>query len=190
MEKVSREFETGLLAELQEGRGQALSTVESSRREASVTATKILDASVKQAESLRDQIVGAAELEVRNAQLKMLEKAIVEVFDAAAKELEKGLGARYDNSLTQLIKEGLEVIGPGAKVHCRSRDREAVLAIFRKLRGSQSRLALDEKSIDTIGGVVVTSADGSVRFDNTFEARLERMRPTLRMEVSAMLTAG
>ncbi len=188
--KVSREFETELLTELQEGRRAALSTVESSRREAKVAVTKILEASVKQGESLRRQIIGAAELEARNAQLKTLEKAVVEVFNAAMKELGEGSGPRYEASLTQLAKEGLEVIGPRARIYCRSEDMRAVSAILRKLGGSQSKLVLEEKSIDTIGGVAMTSMDGSVRFDNTFEARLERMRPTLRMEVSAILTSS
>ncbi len=190
LEKVSGEFETELLAELQEGRGEALSTVESSRREAKVAVTKILESSVKQGESLRRQIIGAAELEARNAQLKTLEKAVIEVFDAAAKELREGSGARYDASLTQLVKEGLEVIGPTARIYCKSSDRRAVSTALRKLGVSQSKLVLEEKIIDTIGGVVMTSMDRSVRFDNTFEARLERMRPTLRMEVSAILTSG
>ncbi|MGD0477705.1 MAG: V-type ATP synthase subunit E [Nitrososphaerales archaeon] len=190
LEKVSGEFESELLGELQKGKRQALSAVESSRREASVAVTKILDASVKQAESLRRQIIGAAELEARNTQLKTLEKAVVEVFDAAVKELEKVSGARYDRSLTQLVKEGLEVIGPRARIYCRPKDREAVSAVLHKLGGSQSKLVLEEKSADTDGGVVVTSMDGSVRFDNTFEARLERMRSVLRMEVSAILTSG
>jgi V/A-type H+-transporting ATPase subunit E len=61
---------------------------------------------------------------------------------------------------------------------------------LRRLGGSLSKPVLEEKSIDTIGGVVITSLDGSVRFDNTFEARLERMRPSLRMEVSETLTSG
>jgi V/A-type H+-transporting ATPase subunit E len=190
LEKVSREFESELLAELQKGKGQALSAVESSRREASVRVTKILDASVKQAESLRSQIIGAAELEVRNARLRTLEKAVVEVFDAAVNELEEGSGPRHDRSLTQLVKEGLEVIGPRARISCRSKDREAVSAVLHKLGGSQSRLVLEEKGTDTVGGVVVTSMDGSVRFDNTFEARLERMRSALRMEVSVILSSG
>ena len=190
LEKVSGEFETGLLAELEEGKEQALSTVESSRREAKVEVTKILEASVKQGESLRRQIIGAAELEARNVQLKTLEKAVVEAFDAALKELGEGSGARYEASLTRFVKEGLEIIGPGARVYCRSKDRKAVSAILHKLGDSQSTLVPEEKSIDTIGGVVMTSMDGSVRFDNTFEARLERMRPALRMEVSAILTSG
>jgi V/A-type H+-transporting ATPase subunit E len=190
LEKVSREFENELLAELQEARGEALSTVESSRGEAKVAVTKILDASVKQGESLRRQIIGAAELEARNAQLKALEKAVVEVFEAAAKELGEDTGARYEASLTQLVKEGLEMIGPRARIFCRSKDRSTVSAALRRLGGSQSKLVLEEKGIGTSGGIVMTSMDGSVRFDNTFEARLERMRPTLRMEASAILTSG
>jgi V/A-type H+-transporting ATPase subunit E len=190
LEKVSKEFEAEVLAELQEGRGAALYTVESSRRETQVTVTKILEASVKQGESLRRQIIGAAELEARNAQLKELEKAVVEVLEAAVKELGEGSGARYEASLSQLVKEGLEVIGPGARIYCRSKDRSAVSATLRRLGGSLSKPVLEEKSIDTIGGVVITSLDGSVRFDNTFEARLERMRPSLRMEVSETLTSG
>jgi V/A-type H+-transporting ATPase subunit E len=190
LEKVSGEFESELLAELQKGKGQALSAMEASRREASVAVTKLLDASVKQAESLRSQIIGAAELEVRNARLRTLEKAVVEVFDAAVKELEEGSGPRHDTSLTQLVKEGLEVIGPRARIYCRSKDRGAVSAVLHKLGGSQPRPVLEDRDIDTVGGVVLTSMDGSVRFDNTFEARLERMRSALRMEVSVILSSG
>jgi len=190
LEKVSGEFESELLAELQKGKEQALSTVKLSRRETRVAVTKILDASVKQAESLKRQIIGAAELETRNAQLRTLEKAVVEVFDVAVKELQEESGPRHEKSMALLLREGLEVIGPKAKVYCNSNDRRVVSAAMRKLGGTQSKLVLEEKSIDTIGGIVMSSMDGSVRFDNTFEARLERMKPTLRMEVSTVLTSG
>lgn len=188
--KVSGEFESELLGELQEGKGQALSTIESSRREANAAVTKILEASVKQVESLKRQIIGAAELEARNAQLKTLEKAVVEVFDSAIKELQGERGQRYEKSLAHLIKEGIEAIGPKASVYCSSKDKKVVQAAIARAGGGQSRLVLEEKSIDTIGGVIMSTMDGSVGFDNTFEARLERMKPTLRMEVSAVLSGG
>jgi V/A-type H+-transporting ATPase subunit E len=187
LEKVSEEFEIELLAELQEGREQALSIVESRRREARLAAAKILGTSFKQAESLKRQIAGAAELEVRNGHLKTMEKAVVEVFDAAVKELQEGPGSRYEKSLAHLVREGMEAIGPKGRVYCNSRDRRAVSAAINKLGGGQPELVLEEESIDTIGGVVMSTMDGSVRFDNTFEARLERMKPTLRMEVSEAL---
>ncbi|MGD1054485.1 MAG: V-type ATP synthase subunit E family protein [Nitrososphaerales archaeon] len=190
LKKVSREFESELMVELEKGKVQALSSVESSRREANVAVTRILDTSVKQAESLRDQIIGAGELEARNALLKTLEMAVVEVFDSAVKELRNMSGVRYDRSLTRLVKEGLEAIGPSARIYCSSKDREAISAVLHRLGGSQSKPVLERKSIDTVGGVVVASMDGSVRFDNTFEARLERMRSALRMQVSAILAPG
>jgi len=188
--KVSGEFESEMLAELQDGKGQALSTVESSRKEARVAVTKILETSFKQADSLKRQIIGAAELEVRNAQLRALERVVVEVFDSAVKEIQQGLGSRYEKSLERLVREGVEAIGPNARVHCSSKDRKAVLAVISKLGGNQSRLILAEKSIDTFGGVVMSSMDGSVGFDNTFEARLERMKQTLRLEVSTVLSGN
>jgi V/A-type H+-transporting ATPase subunit E len=35
---------------------------------------------------------------------------------------------------------------------------------------------LSESPIETLGGVVVASADGRIRVDNTFEGRLDRLR--------------
>jgi V/A-type H+-transporting ATPase subunit E len=190
LDKVSGEFESEMLAELQEGREQALSTVESSRREAREVVTKILDTAAKQSESLKRQMIGAAELDVRNARLKAMEKAVIEVFDAAAKELQEGSGQRYEKSLEHLVSEGMEAIGPAARVYCSSKDQRTVSAVINKLGGGRSKLVLEEKSIDTIGGVVMSTQDGSVGFDNTYEARLERVKPTLRMEVSEILTSS
>ncbi len=190
LEKVSQEFEVEVLADLQEGRGQAQATVESARKETAAAVQKILETSVKQAESLKRQIVGAAELESRDAQLRSLEKAVNEVFGRAVDELQAGSGSTYEKALAQLVKEGLDVIGPRAKVSCNSRDRKAVSAAVRKLTGGQVKLTFDDRSIETIGGVVLVTPDGSVRFDNTFEARLERTKSTLRKEVASILTGA
>ncbi len=188
LETVSGQFEGELLVQLEEGKKQALATLAASKREAKAAVTKILDGSVKQAESLRRQVVGGAELEARNAQLRVLENAVVDVFEKATKELAAIPDARYEKALAVLLKEGSEVLGQKAKVYCRQSDRRAVSSAIGKVEGGQSRMALASEPIETSGGVVMTSEDGSTRFDNTFEARLERMRPTLRMEVSATLS--
>jgi len=41
-------------------------------------------------------------------------------------------------------------------------------------------LTLSQQPLDCIGGVLVVSADGNIRYDNTFEGRMERMKETLR----------
>jgi V/A-type H+-transporting ATPase subunit E len=190
LEKVSEEFESEVLADLQEGRSQARATVESARKEAAAAVQKILETSVKQAESLKRQIIGAAELESRDAQLRSMEKAVNEVFGLAVEELKAGSGSAYQRALGRLVQEGLDVIGPRAKISCSSRDRKTVAAAVRTLNGGKVKLTLDDESIETIGGVVLLTPDGSVRFDNTFEARLERSKSTLRKEVAGILTGA
>ena len=189
LEKVSGEFETEVLADLEAGRSETLARIEAARKETTEAVGKILETSEKQAESVKRQIIGAAELDARNAQLRSLEKAVNEAFDLAAKQISVVSGAPQEKALVSLIQEGLDVIGPQAMVSCSSKDRKAVSAAIKKL-GSKAKLSLDDEEIDTIGGVILTTPDRTVRFDNTFEARLERMRPTLRKAIAAILTGG
>jgi V/A-type H+/Na+-transporting ATPase subunit E len=185
LEKVSGEFEAEALAGFESGRKETLAKVEAMRKEASEAVTKIVETSMKQAESLKRQIVGTAELEARNSQLKSLEKAVNEAFERAMKEVSASEGAGHEKALTRLIQEGLDVIGSSATVSCASKDRKAVASVIKRM--SKAKVTLGEDPIDTIGGVVMATPDGSIRFDNTFEARLERMRPTLRKDVAAVL---
>jgi len=175
------------MADLEAGRSETLSKIEAVRKETAEAVAKILETSEKQAESVKRQILGAAELEARNAQLRSLEKAVNEAFDMAARQISSVTGAALERALAVLIHEGVDVIGPRAKVQCASKDRRAVASTIKKF-GSKAKLSLEDKEIDTMGGIVLATPDGTVRFDNTFEARLERMRPTLRKEVASILT--
>jgi len=186
LDKVSNEFEGEVLADLQAGRGQALALIEAAKREAEEAVAKILQSGTKQAESLKRQVVGAAELKVRNAQLEATEAAVNGAFGDAVRGIHKVPRARYEKCIARLIKEGIEVMGPEATVSCNSRDRDAVASAAHKLSKGPITLTLDPKDLETAGGVVLATSDGSVRFDNTFEARLERMKPALRKEVAAL----
>jgi len=189
LDKVSNEFEAQVLSDLESSRKETLSRIESVRKEAAESVSKILETGEKQAESVKRQIIGAAELEARNAQLKSLERAVIEAFDAASKKVSSLSGAPQEKALAGLIQEGLEVIGPHAMVRCAVKDRKAVAVAIKRLEG-KGKASLVDDPVETIGGVILSTPDGSVRFDNTFEARLERLRPTLRREVASILTGG
>ncbi len=190
LEKVSGEFESEVLAELQEGRIESMAQVKAMKREAAEAATKVLENGARRAESLKRQMIGAAELETRNAQLRSMEEAVTKVFNAALEKISKTSGSRHEKSLVQLIEEGVEVIGPKAKVSCCAKDRKGVVSAMRKVNGDGIKLVIDEKDIDSIGGVMLTSNDRSVKFDNTIEARLERMKADLRKEIAGILAGG
>ena len=187
MEKVSSEFENEVMSDLTKGRAEASSRIEVIRKDTSEKVAKILEGSAKQADAVKRQILGTAELEARNAQLRSLEKVVNEVFEDSVKEVS---GSLDEKSLSILLSEGIEVIGPKAKVYCSKSERKIVSSVIGNLNESQAKLTLEEEPIDTIGGVVLTSPDGTIRFDNTLEARLERMRPLLRKEVAGVLTGA
>ena len=187
--KVSGEFETEVLADIQVGRAEALAKISAVRKETADAVSKILETGAKQAESVKRQVIGTAELDVRNAQLKALERAVNEAFERATKGISESSGASYEKAIASLIHEGLDIIGTKAKVGCATKDRKIVAAAVKKL-GSGAGLTMDDEPIETIGGVVLSTLDGTVRFDNTFEARLERMKPSLRKEVASVLTGG
>lgn len=188
LEKVSGEFQAEVLGILEDGRKETLARVESARKEAAESVAKIIESSLKQAESVKRQIVGSAELQARNAQLRSLERAVNESFEGATKKISSSRGEDYERALGRLIQEGLDVIGPNASVRCATKDRKAVSSEIRKL--AKSKVVLDDEPVETIGGVVMTTPDGNIRFDNTLEARLDRMRPSLRKEVAALLTGA
>ena len=189
LEKVSGEFEAEVLADLEAARSETLEKLEAVRKETAEAVARILETGEKQAEAVKRQIVGAAELDARNAQLRSLERAVNEAFELANRRISSESGPSQEKALISLIQEGLDVIGTRAEVRCAAKDRRTVSSAIRKL-GSKVKLSLGDEEIDTMGGVVLTTPDGSVRFDNTFEARLERMRPTLRKEVAAILTGA
>ena len=184
---MSNEFEEEVVTDLEAGRKETLAKLESARKETEEAVSKILETGLKQAESVKRQVIGAAELDARNIQLKALEVAVNNAFGVAAKEISQTKGASYERAMVRLIQEGIDVIGANARVQCSSADRRVVLSALGKVEG---RVSLGDVPVETIGGVVLTTPDGSVRFDNTFEARLERMRPTLRKDVAAILTGG
>ena len=186
---MAGEFEKEVLVELEAGRKETLERVEAVRKETADAVAKILETSMKQAESVKRQIVGASELQARNDQLKALEKAVNEAFETATKEVSQIQGAAQEKALLRLIQEGLGAIGPRARIQCAAKDRKAIAGAVKKL-DSKANVTLEADPIETTGGVVLTTPDGSIRFDNTFEARLERMRPDLRKEIAAILTGS
>jgi len=53
---------------------------------------------------------------------------------------------------------------------------------------TNKRLTLSQDSVNSIGGVVVVSADQNIRFDNTFEGRIERLAESLQGSIAERLT--
>lgn len=139
------------------------------------------------------QRVQAAELDLR-ADLDRLRR---ELADAALAALPQRLGelaadeTHYLPLLLNYLHEAAQAI-----------ERDELIARFnaRDLKRLQpdwarhaddaapgKKLSLSPEPIECIGGVRVASADGNIRFDNTFEGRMERLGETLHGAVAERL---
>jgi len=75
-------------------------------------------------------------------------------------------------------------------VTANSRDQQLLQLIVGQISHDQNiSLVRSDSRINTVGGVVVSSADGFVTFDNTYEARLDRIKPELRKQIAQFFSA-
>jgi V/A-type H+-transporting ATPase subunit E len=153
---------------------------------------EVLAAKAK-SELLYRQRVQAAELDLC-ARADCLRR---ELADAALAKLPRMLGelaaddARYLPLLRNYLREAALSIERDelvARFNARDLDRlKEEWAQYAHDAASGRKVTLSSEPLDRIGGVLVESADGDIRCDNTFEGRMERLGETLHGEVAERL---
>jgi len=133
------------------------------------------------AERLYLQQVQAAELDLRAG----FDRLRRELIDAALPKLNQMLSAlaedetRYLPLLLNYLRESAQAIERGELVaQFNARDLLRLQQDWTHHAADAApgkRLTLSPVPLNSLGGVLVISADGDIRFDNTFEGRMERM---------------
>ncbi len=184
LDKVASEALAELVAEIDSGKKDAQERLAAMTRSTRGEVAKILEGGEREAESIRRQILGSAELEARNSTLRALEDASNKVIQESLSTVTEKRPEAYQKALARLISEGALVIGKDAAVLCNAKDRKVVGSVVKELNEQNGmELALSDQGIEAMGGVVLQSSDGTIRYDNTLEARLERIKPQLRREI-------
>jgi len=137
------------------------------------------------------QAISLFELETKNNLLEAKEEIIEEVYDEAIKRLRQyTLTEEYTNCIFRLMREASRQINSDALI-IRLNERDHQILTKKRLDELSRKLGVkiiksDEK-INCIGGVVVTSLDGKIIVDNTFENRLRILKDSLRTKIAKIL---
>jgi len=137
------------------------------------------------------QAISLFELETKNNLLEAKEEIIEEVYDEAIKRLRQyTLTEKYTNCIFRLIREASRQINSDALI-IRLNERDHQILTKKRLDELSRKLGVkiiksDEK-INCTGGVVVTSLDGKIIVDNTFENRLRILKDSLRTKIAKIL---
>lgn len=146
----------------------------------------------KEALEIKQQEMGnLLDIDMRNALLKAREDIVEEVFKKTQDRLEKYASSDdYPDCLSALISDACKGIGSDrlmVKLNKRDHRRlseKQLQTISKKLK---VKLIKSDESIDSVGGAIVSSFDDRIIVNNTFESRLEMLKPILRGTIAKML---
>jgi V/A-type H+/Na+-transporting ATPase subunit E len=146
------------------------------------------------AERLYQQRVQAAELEMRSELDRMRWELVNTVLDYLPARLAE-LAAdetRYLPLLLGWLHEATQAIERDhlvVQVNAHDLPRlKKNWAKYAKEAAPDKQLDLSQQTIASIGGMLVSSEDGDIRFDNTFEGRMEKLGEALQGAISEQLT--
>ena len=183
IDKILNNTEKDILVNLKSALDESQQSLDDSIPKLESEYDKIISDGKKEADKIEKQIVGSSDLEARNKQLRFLEEVVDKVFSTALDRIAKtDRSGDYSNLIKTLLNEATQILGTTEIVVLTStNDREVVQSELSNLPGSE----LSNDTIDCLGGIVAKSKDGAMTFDNTIDARIERLKPLIRKEIAA-----
>jgi len=188
IDKILTLSEKEISSSLNSSFDESLQTLTKSESKFEQEYDRIVDEGKKEAEKIEKQIVGSADLESRNKQLRLVEEYVQKAFDKAIEQIKSSKhDANYSKLIETLLTEAIDTLGAKeVTVSTNSKDKEIVNSLLKKFPGSK----LSSETIDCLGGVEVSSKDGSMSFNNTIDARLDRLKPLIRKEIATKFGLG
>ncbi len=188
VDKILNQTQVEILTSLKNSFDESIETLSKSQSSLEQEYDKTIDEGRKESEKIEKQIVGSSDLESRNKQLLLVEESVEKVFDKAIEKIKAAnRDENYSKLLTLLLDESTEALGTTeVMVYTNSKDQEVVKKLLSKYSGSE----LSSDTIDCLGGVEIKSKDGSMSFNNTINARINRMKPLIRKEIASKFGLG
>jgi V/A-type H+-transporting ATPase subunit E len=189
--KVISQAEADFITQIDSSFQESLKNLAASRTKLEAEYNRLLEGARKQGDNLKRQIVGSSRLSARNRQLVLIERAVNDTFEKAKTIL---ASSNKENSyrllMRKILKDSVTMIDSDQViVECNKNDIELVeKAISDSFKDNNKiKIKMSDHPLNAIGGIRLTSADGSMTFDNTLDSRIERLKPLIRKSIAQML---
>ena len=188
VDKILNQTQVEILTSLKNSFDESIETLSKSQNSLEQEYDKTIDQGRKESEKIEKQIVGSSDLESRNKQLLLVEESVEKVFDKAIEKIKAtNRNEEYSKLITTLLNEATEALGTTeVMIYTNSKDQDVVKQTLSKYSGAE----LSSETIDCLGGVEIKSKDGSMAFNNTIDARIERLKPLIRKEIASKFGLG
>ncbi len=182
---------------LEEARKKAEEIKSSGEKEAEKEKEKILEKGKSEADRIHRRTLANARRETRQKKLRVKEEVIEDVFEKVQDELaDLQDEEEYNEILKDLIIRGGVTVGGGElEVDLLEEDEEKISEDeledikdeISDKTGKDTSLEIMTNLEKSKGGAIVRKSDGSVSCNNTFEARLNRMKSSIRPKIADIL---
>ncbi len=188
IDKILNQTEIEILSSLKSSLDETQETLSKSQSKLEQEYDRIVNEGKKEADKVQKQIIGSSDLESRNKQLKMLDDSVQNVFYKAIEKIKTiKRDDKYSKLINTLLEEATETLGTkNVTVYTNSADKKIVNSLLSKFPGKK----LASETIECLGGIEIKSKDGSMSFNNTIDARLDRMKPLIRKEIARKFGLG
>ncbi len=184
IDKILDKTGNEILSNLEKSHSASLRKIDDSLLVLEQEYDKIISDGIKEADKIKKQIIGSSDLDARNKQLRALEQAVDDVFvKALAQIANTDRNNDYAGLVKALLDESVERLGTTQViVFTNSKDRNMIQSTISQFQDAE----ISDETIDCIGGVIVQSKDGTMKFDNTLDARIKRLKPLIRKEIATI----
>ncbi len=191
LEKVVSEVVQEALAsmrrQLDDSEAEAYRIIERVEEELKRELSSIYEMGKAARDAARQRILSTAEIQARNMSIAVVEEEVSKIFETVMSKISRMADEdHFESVLKKLLDEAVKLIGGDIVVESNEKGIQLLKKIVSK-NAYGVKIIISERPIATVGGLRASSTDGSKRFDNTFEARLERIKPQLRNEIAKMI---
>ena len=188
IDKIVKKTEKEILLDLKNSGSDSKQILDDSLPKLEQEYNKIISDGKKEADKIEKQIIGGSDLEVRNKQLLLLEEGVDKVFSKALDQIANtDRSGDYSKLIKTLLDESTKILGTTeVTVFTNAKDKDVVQSALSKFSGAE----LSSDTIDCLGGIIIKSKDGAMTFDNTIDARVERLKPLIRKEIASKFGVG
>jgi len=188
IDKILSQTESNILSSLDSALSESRQKLDDSVITLEQEYDQIISNGRKEADKIEKQIIGSSDLEARNKQLTTVEESIDKVFTKALDEIANAdRSGDFSNLIKSLLDESIKNLGTSEViVFTNSKDKDVVQSNLSQYPGAE----LSSETIDCLGGVKVKSKDGAMTFDNTIDAKIERLKPLIRKDIATQFGVG
>ena len=188
IDKILKNTEKDILTNIKSGLDESQQKLDDAIPRLEAEYDKIISDGKKEADKIEKQITGSSDIEARNKQLLALEEAVDRVFTSALEQIANAdRSGDYSNLIKTLIEEATQILGTSEiTIFTNAKDKDVVQSTISQFSGAE----LSSETIECLGGIRVKSKDGTMTFDNTIDARIERLKPLIRKDIAAKFGVG